>query len=214
MDTWPARLLTHEQARDAADPWVMYLVVDEMHPRACAAETLAVDAIRAALRVHALEEHEEVLERWWQTSFRKVTLRAKLTSEGVPNARHARLLELPGAFTGAVWASVPMQRSQDPATIRKAQVLTEPRRSSTVLPEEPARISLAQLVPMSTGKLVAQACHAGLLLSREVGGMPDVLAGDAIAFSDDVPPEDATVVVDAGLTEVDPLTPTVAAWYR
>lgn len=214
---------------EQVDPWVCFLLVARRSAHdardVIAAAAAAVPRLGAACR--AEPEWARAWDEWERASVRKVVLRGR-------PADWERAASIPGvsASVGAecVRALVPVRRSQRAPALRRFQAYSPPfdPRPPDDAAVPPALVChLRSDVPMSIGKAAAQVAHAAHLARVcpwDDVGHPGWLSAWAVAdypialqWADDATLDalaatpDVLIIRDAGLTEVAPMTATVAA---
>lgn len=192
---------------------VMYLVVRKHH--GAQLETLLAAVACAVCNV--LDEygpstrHARDFSRWRVSLYRKVTLRAD-------EKEYAALADLPHCeHGGIVRVFPPVPRSVRPKALARLQTYDAPAEFSDAVEEDAAAVTIVVNgdVAMSAGKLAAQVGHAAMLAKEQFdadprewtpwhrAGYPCVIRhASGGAWAEARREDGATVVVDAGFTEV------------
>lgn len=223
ISDWADLDTTPHYLRDEVTPYVLPIVVrlekenQPCHEEAILGAAQAMVKFLADSRNEAEGEWNADTMYWLQGRIRKIVKRAR-------GAAWDKVLTLPGVYVkygkAELYLLPPCPADEQPAEIRKLQV------SGLVLPygltDEPASSALCialnpEVSSMSTGKSIAQACHAAQLAvfnsTRE-----ELSAWEAAGYPVKLTTWDSfknwlVEIQDAGFTEVEPGTVTARAQF-
>lgn len=216
------RVLPTWQSTEAEDPMAMVLVVNNAHDTEVVEQAVLSAAVTACVSL-LLDERPAVqaaVDRWLSGRIRKIVKRARNKAWDDLSA-----LELAHSFATSgeaqVLAFAPVRVSEQPKALRRLQVsgLDFPKASPASTQFSGLEILLDARLAMSTGKAVAQVCHAAQLfvMQGSEARVQHWLAANCptrFTYSQDLAAEARDIEVrDAGFTEVAPNTLTVAARY-
>lgn len=222
IDRLRNRELPTWQSIEDDDPMAMVLVVNNDHGTMISEQDVLGSAVHAVtfLLLDEDEEAQAAIDQWLNGRIRKIVKRARNKAWDDLFA-----LELPHAFSiqhdAKVYSFAPQHVSQMLPQLRKLQVsgLDFPKAEFKDYEFSGLEILIDSNLHLSTGKAVAQVCHAAQLFmmygdEQNVRRWIDDMYRVRFRYVDDIEAEARDIEVrDAGFTEVAPNTLTCAARY-
>lgn len=216
------RELPSWQSLEDEDPMAMVLVVNSAHGTLASEQDVLSAAVRAVAFLLTDEEAEarEAIEQWLNGRIRKIVKRARNKAWDDLFA-----LELPHTYVklsdAEVYAFAPQRVSEMLPQLKKLQVsgLDFPKASASESDFHGLEILIDSNLHLSTGKAVAQVCHAAQLFMMQgdlaqVSKWRDDFYPTRFTYVEDIEAQERQIEVrDAGFTEVAPNTLTCAARY-